>query len=551
MSTALAPTTATAKPAAPARAWIDWCFIAAWLIAGLATAGWVFTLRPIWASKPDLADRFLIPMASGWLIYRAWPRLRAIAPVPMLAGLLPLAIGCAMFALGWYVAVQVSGRPIVVWWLTAALLLLIAGLALVHLGWPHAKLLLFPLLFILFSLPTPGRVYNPLMLRLKQFTTTTAQHVLPWLGVPVERPDPTGFELRLSSGDLGVVEACSGVRSVTALTAIAVLVAYLRGFALWRGLVLVGLTVGVIAVTNAIRVIVTGLLQENLGRAAIEGKAHDGLGVAVVLVGFALIVGISSLIAPRVKSGMTMPAFSGGLRQRSIGANFRVALCLAMMLPALGACIWAEQFRIDHTVVVPLADLPERAGNWLSETVDVPEVIKDELMCDQVVRRIYRNADGQEIQAYIMFWASAASTGHQHHPDICYPFRGWEVSASHMKPLDLPSGGQLPVSVRHYVKPDHQQILFFWTQHGPHVLADGIEKPELMSGHSWILELLKNGHQPIDSGARISVLIGTTTRGTIEPGERLLRDFTRDFADGLYQLCPWARPREQIEPRTK
>lgn len=507
----------------------------------------------MWASKPDLADRFLIPLASGYLIWRALPRLRELAPAPIAAGLLPLLVGCAMFAIGWYVAVQVSSRPIVVWWLTAALVFVVAGLCLTHLGWRHTKLLIFPLLFVVFSLPTPGRVYNPLMLRLKQFTTSAAHRVLPWLGVPVERPDPDSFELRLQSGDLGVVEACSGVRSVTALTAIAVFVAYWRGFNLLRSALLVVLSVGVIAVTNAIRVIVTGLLQEYVGRSSIEGKAHDVLGVSVVLIGFAMIVGISSLIAPRHEESAS-PRLSLSIHQ-PVNKPWLAWICLGIMIPTLAVCAWSERFRMDHTVLLRVTDLPVRCGAWTSESSDVPDVIKDELMCDQLLYRTYRNNQGQEIGVWVMFWASAASTGHQHHPDICYPSRGWQqVKSLKTKPLDIPGGGELPISQRQYYRPDQQQILFFWAQHGSHVLDDGIEKPELMSGHSWIVELLKHGHQPIDSGARIQVLIGTKTRGAIEPGERLLREFTRDFANGLYELCPWARPeriKTEKEPRTE
>lgn len=526
----------------PLRA-VDGLFAAAWIIAAAAIAGWVWTLIPVWASKADLADRFLIPSASAVLVWFAWPRMRALEPTPLLAGLLPLGVGAAAFALGWYVAVQVSGRPIVVWWLTGSLILLLTGLALSHLGWSHTRLLLFPLLFILFSLPTPGRVYNPLMLRLKQFTTKSAELTLPVLGVPVVRPDANGFELKLQSGDLGVVEACSGVRSVTALTAIAVLVAYWRGFGPLRGLLLVGLTVGVIAVTNAIRVIITGLLQENFGRTAIEGWTHDALGISVILVGLAMIVGLSSVIAPRSVAAPATNSPPRSLHQYGTSAAIRALLCLAVLLPTAAACVWSEQFRVNHRVSVRLDELPESFGNWTGVRLDTPDAIREELMADQIVNRLYRNKDGERVVVYVMYWGSAATTAHQHHPDICYPFRGWQVTTAQMQPLELPQSGKLPISVRHYVKPEQQQVLFFWTQHGSHVLADGIEKPELLSGHSWIFDLLKHGHQPMDSGARITILIGTQTRGSVEAGDRLLRDFTRDFAESLYGLCPWARPK--------
>jgi EpsI family protein len=524
----------------------DGWFVACWAVAVAAVAGWVVTLIPVWGSKPDLADKFLIPLASIWLIWRAVPRLLAISPHPRIWGLLPLALGAGAFAVGWYVAVQVSGRPIVVWWLTTSLMLLVLGLSLVHLGIGHARLLVFPVLFIAFSLPTPGRVYNPLMLRLKQFTTASAHVALPWLGVPCDRPDPAGFELTLPSGSLGVVEACSGVRSVTALTAIAVLVAYLRGFGPARGAFLVGLTVGVIAVTNALRVIVTGLIQEYFGRAAIEGWAHEALGIGVVLVGLGLIIALSTLLAPRAVVVEPTPA-AGDLRQSGTGAIIRATLALAMLLPALVACMWAEQFRVSHRVTVRMEELPKSIGPWRGTDLPVNEAIAEELLCDQIVNRSYRNAIGEEVNIWVMFWGNAATTAHMHHPDICYPFRGWKVTTSQVQPIQLAGGGELPVSMRHYAKPEMQQALFFWTQNGSYVLPDGVEKAEMFSGHSWLFDLFQRGHRPVDSGARISVLIGTSTRGSVGAGEKLLRGFTQQFAGELYQLCPWARP-TTVEP---
>lgn len=519
----------------------DGLFVADWGIVAAAIAGWVLTLLPVWQSKPDLADRFLIPLASAWLVYRAWPRLHAMPLRPSYWGLIPLALGAGCFAVGWYVAVQVSGRPIVVWWLTLALMLLVLGLAWVHLGGSHARLLVFPVAFVVFSLPTPGRVYNPLMLRLKQFTTTSAHTVLPWVGVPCERPDPAGYELMLASGSLGVVEACSGVRSVTALTAIAVLVAYLRGFRPIRGAVLVALTIAVIAVTNAIRVIVTGFLQENFGRAAISGWAHEALGIGVILIGLGLIVLLSSILAPRPTASTPEPP-PGTLSQSGPAARIRGGLALGLLLPALLGCIWAEQYRVNHRITVRLSDIAKAIGPWSGEDIPVDELTAEELMCDQIVHRDYRNSVGEEIRVWVMYWGNAATTAHMHHPDICYPFRGWKVTTSRLKPIELAAGGRLPISMRHYAKPEAQQLLFFWTQNGPEVLPDGVEKAEEFSGHSWLLDLFRHGHRPTDSGARISVLIGTRTRGSVEAGESLLRDFTTRFADTLYSVCPRSRP---------
>src|SRR5207253_7609210 len=96
---------------------------------------------------------------------------------------------------------------------------------LLQVGWPRTRLLLFPLAFCALALPTPDALQEPLQWKLKGVTTAGAAAVLPRLGVPAE---PHGFTLTLPSGELGVVDACSGALSLNALTAISLLIAYVR-----------------------------------------------------------------------------------------------------------------------------------------------------------------------------------------------------------------------------------------------------------------------------------------------------------------------------------
>jgi exosortase len=523
--------------------WTQWAALAIFL---LAVAGWISVLRPVWASQPDLADRFLIPLTSLWLIYRSWPTCAALPRQPLAAGLLVLLVGTAAFSVGWFVAVQVAGRPIVVWWLTLALILMGLGLTLALAGGRQARLLIFPLLFIVFSLPTPGRVYRPLQDRLQRFTTKAAEVVLPLAGVEVVRPDPNAFELTLKSGSLGVVEACSGVRSITALTAIAVLVAYLRGFSLWRGGVLIALTLAVVAISNAIRVIVTGLLQEYLGRAFIEGWYHDALGIGAILVGLALIMALSHILAPKNSTDVDEPH-----PQAADATRPAVSMAALVILAAgLAVCLWSEQFRLDHRVFVRWEELPKTIGQWQGEDLEIPPLFLEELMCDQVVRRDYVNSLGQRIQVWVMFWGSAATTANRHHPDICYPWRGWTITnvSNKVPPLrvdGVPDG--IAPSVRHYSKPDEEQILFFWTQHGRYVLPEGIEPGEHFSGHSWIFKLFQ-GFQPIDQGARLSILLGTHSRGSPDLGNQMMHEFASQLANELYRVCPQLRPERPTAP---
>src|SRR5207302_3257632 len=181
---------------------------------------------------------------------------------PTALGFLLLVPAAALFALGWYLKARVGPRPMLVWWLTATWLVTVFGLALVQWGWGRARKLLFPLAFCLFALPVPGRLQPPLTGMLQEWATRGSAAVLPRLGITTGRQ---GYVLRLPHGDLGVAEACSGVRSFTALMAIAVLVAYLRRLGPLRGVALVAATLGIVVVSNTVRIVVSGVLQEWLG----------------------------------------------------------------------------------------------------------------------------------------------------------------------------------------------------------------------------------------------------------------------------------------------
>lgn len=523
-------------PATPSTATVKTppAILAAWAILAVAAGAMGLVLQKVWAATPEMNDRFLIPCASAYLVYRLAPRWRATPSQPSRWGLIPLVLGGAAFVPGWYLLVQVGARVILQWWLLAALIAATFGLAVLHFGASRARLLAFPLLFCFFALPIPGVVYNPLQRGLQECTTRVAAIALPLAGIPVERH---GYVLKLPSGEMGVVEACSGVRSVTALLAIAVLVAYLRGFSVVRGAVLFGLTFGIVAVSNSVRVIVTGLLQEYFGQKAIEGWAHQVLGILVILVGLALIVWVSKRIAPRHPPEDVVPE-SPAAPQPSVG-GLSAAIALGL---ALAGCVWSEQFRAAHAASVNLTVLPQQLGGWTAETKPIDPMVEEMLKCDQLVHRSYTNQLGQEVVVYIMFWATPANTAYMHHPDVCWPCRGYERVSAHVRPVPYAGGtATLPVSVRQFARGSHRQIVYYWSQNANVLMPDGQELMENVSEYAWLASMLR-GRQSMEQVARLSILIGTDLVGSPEQQELTLDGLVGPLADAIYSACPWARP---------
>jgi exosortase len=538
------PIPVVSRSSRPATAWF-----AAWIVVLAGATALLYVLATdVWPKRPEMGDRFLVPIASGILLYVLRPRWRATPRAPTLYGLAFVALGAAAFAPGWFLLVQVGARTLLLWWLAAAATLATVGLLAADHGWRRVGIVLFPLLFAFFALPTPDTLQAWLLANLKGFTTAGAATVLPWVGVPAVRSG-NGFTLTLPSGKLGVVDACSGALSLTSLLAIAVLTAYVRvafrrDFDLPRAAALVVLTIPIVIISNTVRIIVTGLLQQNLGPAAIQGAWHEALGYLVILVGFGLIIGMSQKLAgPQAATPLRAderihPAIPAGAP-----AGFGW-VAVSLLVAAGGVCIWAEQFRQSHFEIANLQDIGLILPGWEGKPLAAPPDVIEMLKCDQLLFREYEDHLGNQVEVYFMFWATPASTAHIHHPDVCWPSRGCTLAEGFVRPVSFAAGHKpLEVSVRHYdTEEGKREVVFYWTQNGNSVLPDGREPAGQGSEYRWVTEMLQGRAAP-QRVSRLSVLLGAGVPvGRPKDQESRLAELSGLIAAEVYRVCPWALP---------
>lgn len=555
-------------------------FLACWsIVAAIAIAALV-PVAYIWRIRPEYNDRFLIPLAGLWIAYSLAEKLRRL-PAPgwgAWLGLPILFVGSASFNVAWFLHMQAGAPRIVVWWLLVSALVVIAGAVVFQFGWRHLRLLAFPLAFNFFCLPLPGKLHGPLEMGLKEITTKISARGLPLLGIPTGRH---GHVLELPSGQLGVEDACSGIRSFSALMAIACLVAYWRGFSLPRGAILVALTVPIVILANGARVITTGILQEKIGPWIVHGWAHDALGFLVVLVGLGLILLVSQGLRPRladdptpedptpiqqhlppapVSTSLPRPSADDDsedddperrLEWAMSPADWRATMALLVLVPALvGAVVSTFYFRTEPAASVRLADIPTRIGRWNGAAVEVPEFIKEQLVYDRASNYIYRSPTGHEVSAWVVYWSSTDFVPGPHSPDICWPSRGWSVTDSGMQKL-VSSKEKTVVNAgfREYAREGREQFLLFWTQENNVVLGVddwGIEAN--MGDKRWILDALLRRSTRLRP-SKMFVLIGCETWGSKESSRKLLQEFSQDFIDELYRVAPDCQP--GVDPATR
>lgn len=244
-----------------------------------------------WWDDPNYSHGFLVPLFSGYLIWRQRGRLKALAPRGTWSGLPVLVAGVGLFVLGNIGAENFLTR--------SSLILILAGLVLLHLGPEIFRALAFPLAFLFFMVPLPAIIFYAVAFPLQRLAAQNAASSLDLLGVPVLLD---GNVLHLSQISLGVTEACSGIRSLISLLALAVGWVYLTFDGVWARLLLVASAVPITILANAARVVATGLIGQWFGVSYAKGFFHFFSGWLIFLVAFVALLAIHGLI--RLVEGM-------------------------------------------------------------------------------------------------------------------------------------------------------------------------------------------------------------------------------------------------------
>lgn len=179
----------------------------------------------------------------------------------------------------------------------ASMFLALAGL--VVWAWGFRQLLHWwlPVTLLALSVPLPDMVLGALALPLQFKASQLGASLLAMRGIPVHL---SGNVIRLPGHDLFVTEACSGLRSLTALLSLGVLLGGLLLRTPLARTVIVALSIPVAVLVNGVRVFFTGFLVSFVDPALGEGFSHMTEGWLLFLVAFA-ILGVFAWIALKLE----------------------------------------------------------------------------------------------------------------------------------------------------------------------------------------------------------------------------------------------------------
>lgn len=259
------------------------------LIAGGLAFLWLFwdpivTLGRDWWSDPEAGHGLLLGPLAFFLMYRSGLREdRRSAP------LLGMAILLAAVALR-----ILSGLAAELF--TMRMSLIGAGIGLAVFAWGVRQVTSWwlPVTLLVLSVPLPSVILSSLAFPLQLKASQMGAALLVWRDVPVSL---AGNVIHIPGRSLFVTEACSGLRSLTALVSLGVLMG-----GLWlhhpavRVLLLI-VTIPVAMAINGVRVFLTGFLVYFVDPAMGEGFMHLTEGWAMFVIAFAILGGTTWVMA--------------------------------------------------------------------------------------------------------------------------------------------------------------------------------------------------------------------------------------------------------------
>jgi exosortase len=293
--------------------------------AGLVVGAFLWAFWPTftglagtWSRDPNYSQGYLVPglaLAILWHRWRAAPRAQSH---PDLWGVFLLLGATALRLAGAYYYVTPLDHLSLLLTL-AAVCLLVGGRAWLVVAWPAIA-------FLLFMIPIPRSLGGTALIAgLQEVATASSTFTLQTLGFVAQQE---GNVILLKDAQLGIVEACSGLRMLMVFCSLATATAILLPYGWKRRTLLVVSAVPLAVACNVVRITVAGIASETLSTEAGHFVFHDLAGWLMIPLAFALLGGEIFLLSK---------LFQGpSARRPALGPADRLA-APRQALPSVGA----------------------------------------------------------------------------------------------------------------------------------------------------------------------------------------------------------------------
>lgn len=417
----------------------------------------IYNLRGEWETNTQYSYGYIVPLLCLGLIFQRWAaagkgnngKLNGTGSAPWV--LTVCFVGLAFLYLPTRLVELATPEWRPIQW---ALGVITIGLSLitVRLAWGRGWLwkVAFPICLFFVAIPWPTLIEQPIIQFLTRVNASLVIEVMGFLGIPALQH---GNVIEVSTGVVGIDEACSGIRSFQSSIMISLFLGALYDLTLVRRLVFVPIGFCLAMVFNLVRTSFLTWIAAKQGVEAIE-KYHDPAGLWI-LVGCTAGMWLLGLLLKRrgaetnfhtIASTSTVGQLSTSASGQTSFRNLSISLLLWLVVVEGGSQWWY----ISREAKLPKAlewSLGFPTNN--STLKDLPMASKtfDLLRFDDGNQASWTESDGTQWAAFYFNWKPGRVAGYlakRHTPEICMPatgrqmLSGPELMVLKIHGLDLP-----------------------------------------------------------------------------------------------------------------
>lgn len=444
------------------------------LLLGLIYSNGIAYMVHKWVVDENYGHGFFVPLISLYLIWQRREEIQKRKGGGSFWGVAVVLLSLGLYFIGelatLYFLVHLSLWGVVV------------GLVLASIGLDGAKVIAFPLVYLLAMIPLPDFLYQGLSRQLQLISSALGVGCLQVVGVTAFRE---GNVIDLGPIQLQVVEACSGLRYLFPLAALAVICAYLFRERMWKRVVLFLSSFPIAIFLNGFRIGMTGVLVELYGKGTAEGFFHQFSGwflfvtsLSLLFLEMALLRRIgrrSKPIVPSEPNRVAAPASPiSGVERPAPRMAPTYLFSLGLLVPVLFVSLRVETRQELSPLRQSLTDFPMQVGGWEGKTLTMESQYREALRFDDYLLADYRDSVGSPLNFYVAYYASQKKGQSAHSPRTCIPGGGWEITS--LQPMEIDGAGSTgtPLIVNRALiqKGDQKQVVFYWFQQRGRILTN-------------------------------------------------------------------------------